>query len=536
MNRTFNLADLLEIVVQQVPERTAFVCGPHRLSYRELDEHATRLASALRARGIRRGDHVGIALYNGAEYLESFFACCKIGAAPVNVNYRYRARELEYLFTTLDFKALVYDGSLSAEVLEAAVAASDLQLLVSVGPAAVAAPVHAYEALCAEGSLQLDDPGRSDDDLYVLCTGGTTGMPKGVLWPHKSIFMGALGGGGMYLQCPPVERPEDLAPLVAKSPHLSFFAIAPMMHAAAMWSSMISLFAGHTVVVNDQPTFDAEHVWDVAARDGVNIVSVVGDAMALPLIQALEAHPGRWDLSRMMVFGNGGAVFSRHLQARLKAALPHVELNNGMGSSEVGVVGGGLRPVKGEGFMVVGARPDLALIDENMRIVSGPGAEGVLARTGSTPIAYYGDPVKSAQVFVTIDGTLWVLSGDRARIDETGDYVMLGRGSQCINTGGEKVFPEEVEEAVRRYPVVQDVLVIGLPDERWGQTVAAVVEISAGAAFSAQEFDKVCRASLSGYKVPRAVFLAERIQRSAAGKADYRWAREFALASPCALT
>ena len=535
MTRTFNLADLLEVVAGAVPERTAFVCGAQRLSYRELDERATRLASALRARGVRRGHNVGIQLYNSAEYLETFLACCKIGAAPANINYRYVAGELEYLFTTLDLHTLVFGAEFGAEVAAVAPRAPTLKLLLRVGPGtgrADAAGCEDYESVLASGAATLDDAGRSDNDVYLLCTGGTTGMPKGVIWPHKSLLMAALGGGGIYFGRPPIQTPEELAEFVPHGPALTYLALAPMMHGAAMWASLISLLAGHTVAVNDQHHFDAEHVWDIVVRDGVNILSIVGDAMALPLIQALEAHPGRWDLSRVRVFGNGGAMFSRHLQDRLKALLPKIAISNGMGSSEAGLVGGGDKPVEGSGLIRIAPRPDLAVIDDALRIVSIPGAEGTLARTGYTPVGYYGDATKTAETFVTVDGRLWALTGDRARIDASGDIVVLGRGSQCINTGGEKVFPEEVEEAARRYGAVADVLVVGLPDERWGQKVAAVVEVAAGQRFETAEFDRICREHLSGYKVPKVVFLAQRVQRSPAGKADYRWARDYAGSQP----
>ena len=295
---------------------------------------------------------------------------------------------------------------------------------------------------------------------------------------------------------------------------------------------MISLFSGHTVVVNDEPAFEAEHVWDLIVRHGVNILSIVGDAMALPLVQALERHPGRWNLQRLMVFGNGGAVFSRHLQDRLKVCVPHIVINNGMGSSETGLVGGGDKPVGDkEGLIRISPRPDLAIIDDARGMRTNPGDVGTLARTGHTPIGYFGDPKKTAETFVIIDGRLWVLTGDRARIDDNGDYLVLGRGSGCINTGGEKVFPEEVEEAARRYAAVRDVLVVGLPDERWGQKVAAVVQAEPGLAFDRAEFDRVCRAHLSGYKVPRTVVLADQVRRSPAGKADYAWARAYAEAA-----
>jgi fatty-acyl-CoA synthase len=536
MTRTFNLADLFEVVATAVPDRTAFICGDQRLSYRELDERATRLASALRARGIGRGDNVGIQLYNSVEYLETFLACCKIGAAPANINYRYVSDELEHLFASLDLKALVFGAEFAVAVAQVAPRVATLALLVQVGANEPALPgpagALAYEALLASGDPVLDDPDRSDMDLYLLCTGGTTGLPKGVMWPHRALFMGALGGGGMYFRCPPIGRPEELAALVPQGPALRFFALAPMMHGAAMWSSLISLYSGHAVVVNDQHHFDAEHIWDVVERDGIQIVAVVGDAMALPLVKALEAHPGRWNFSQLMVFGNGGAVLSTQLQQRVKAVLPHIMLSNGMGSSETGVMGSGDKPVQGDGFMVLKARPDLAVIDDNLQLVRQPGLQGILARTGFTPVGYYGDPKKSAEVFVTVEGRLWVLSGDQARLDEQGDIVVLGRGSQCINTGGEKVFPEEVEEAVRRYAAVADVLVVGLPDERWGQKVTAVIEVAPGHPFEHAEFERICREHLSSYKVPKTVFLTERVQRSPAGKADYRWAKNFASGQP----
>lgn len=529
MSRTFNLADLFEIVVSVVPDRIALRCGERQCTFGRLDERATRLASALRARGLRRGDHVGIQLHNSFEYLETFFACCKIGAAPVNVNYRYRAGELAQLFGSLDLKALVYGAEFEAEVGAAVAQVPGLQRLVRVGGDSAAPDGRAYEALLACGAPTLEDPGRSDDDLCVLCTGGTTGTPKGVMWPHKAIFMAALGGGGIYFGRPPIRTPDELREFVPHGPALTYFAAAPLMHGAAMWASLISLLAGHAVVVNDRPGFDAGQIWDLVVRHGVNIVSVVGDAMALPLIKALEDNPARWDLSRLVTFGNGGAVFSQHLQERLKARLPRVNISNGMGSSESGLIGGSDRTGgRDGGFMQVAPRPDLAVIGDDHRILTRPGEEGILSRSGYTPIGYYGDPLKTAQTFVRIDGRTWVLTGDRARIDAEGNYVILGRGSQCINTGGEKVFPEEVEEAARRCDAVGDVLVVGVPDERWGQKVVAVVEPAPGRAFDRAAFDRVCREHLAGYKVPRAVYLVERIVRSPAGKANYSWAKDYA--------
>ena len=527
--RTFNLADLFEVVAACVPDRTAFRCGSLALTFRDLDQRASRLGSALRMRGVGRGDNVGIQLHNSAEYLEAFLGCCKIGAAPVNVNFRYVSEELCHLFGMLDVKALIYGADFEAEVAATVPRVPTLRTLLRVGGGDRPAGVEEFAAAVASSPPDLADLGRSDDDIYMLCTGGTTGKPKGVMWPHKAIFMSALGGGGIFFRRPPIQRPEELADFVPHGPPLVSFAVAPMMHAAAMWASLISLLSGHTVVVDDEPRFQAEHVWDVAVRDGVNILSVVGDAMALPLIRALEQHPGRWDLSRLAVFGSGGAIFTEQAQARLKAALPRITTTNGMGSSESGMLGARENADRaGAGCIVLDARADLALVDDDGHIVRAAGIEGTLARCGHLPVGYYGDPLKTAATFVRIDGRVWALTGDRARLDEAGNFVVLGRGSQCINTGGEKVFVEEVEEAALRYAAIDDVLVIGVPDERWGQRVVAVARLLPDRSFDQREFERICRERLAGYKVPRSVVIVEEIKRSPAGKANYGWARQVA--------
>ncbi|HLS80094.1 MAG TPA: AMP-binding protein [Steroidobacter sp.] len=526
--RSFNLADLFEVVVDCVPDRIAFRCGGRALTYRQLDERANRFGNALRARSLGRGDHVGIQLYNSLEFLESFLGCCKVGAVPVNVNYRYVSEELRYLFSTLDLKALVYGDDFESEVAATTPHVPMLTTLLRVGGANPPAGVEDYAAAIDAAAPELADTGRSDDDIYMLCTGGTTGMPKGVMWPHKAIFMAALGGGGVYFGRPPIQRPEELAEFVPHGPPMVAFPVAPMMHGAAMWSTLISLFSGHTIVVNDQPRFDAEHVWDVVVREGANTLSVVGDAMALPLIRALELQPERWDLSRLRVFGSGGAIFTEHAQARLKAIAPHITCFNGMGTSESGTMGGRADRKRSDGCIVLDARPDLAVIDDEGRIVTTPRVEGTLARTGYLPVGYYGDPAKTAATFVKIDGRVWAVTGDRARLDDSGAIVVLGRGSQCINTGGEKVFPEEVEEAALRYEAVMDVLVAGAPDERWGEKVVAVVAVLPGKQFDRAEFERVCRERLAGYKIPRDVVIVDAIKRSPAGKADYAWAKQMA--------
>ncbi|MEG2048970.1 MAG: AMP-binding protein, partial [Comamonas sp.] len=421
MKRTFNLADIFELVVQAVPDRIAFGCGAQQLTFRQLDERANQLGNALRARGIVRGDNVGIQLHNCAEYLETFFACTKIGAVPVNVNYRYVADELQGLFNSLDLRGLVYGADFDAAVLEVLPQVPTLRMVLRVCDNAaepvlgLPAKMVDFEAVLAQGSSQLVDGERSDDDIFMLCTGGTTGLPKGVMWPHKALFMGALGGGGYYFRRPAIEQPEELLTLVPNAPALAYLAAAPLMHGAAMWATLISLFSGHPVYVNDRKNFDAAHMLDLIERHQINVISVVGDAMALPIIQELEANPGRWQLKSLMIFGNGGALFSRHLQERLLVQMPHLMLNNGMASSESGVLGGGEKSPEGEGLMRIAPRPDLSVISEELRLLTTPGAEGTLARRGHTPLGYYGDPKKTAETFVNIEGSRWVLTGDKAR-------------------------------------------------------------------------------------------------------------------------
>lgn len=529
MSRTFNLADVFETVVQTVPERTAYSSDSKQLTFAQLNERANRLGNALKAKGFKRGDNVGIQLINSAEYFEAFFACVKFGAIPININYRYTAHELEYLYKNLDLKAIFYNTLHESEVTKAADASEKLQLRICVGTANDAHAT-AYEELLATGDTELTDPERSDNDLYILCTGGTTGMPKGVVWPHKSLFMAALGGGGIFFRQPPIQAPEALMQMIPHAPPLRFLAVAPLMHGAAMWSSLISLFAGHTIVINDDQKFNAEQLLDLVIRQQVNIVSVVGDTMALPIVQALEAEPERWNLAAVASFGSGGAVLSQSIQQRVQKFLPNGIVHNGVGSSETGIVGSGTKPKDGgDGFMVLEPRPDIAILNEKHEFLRSPGDEGILSRTGYTPIGYYNAPEKTAETFVKLGDHVWVVSGDRARIAEDGTYVVLGRDSQCINTGGEKVFAEEVEEAARGVDFIQDVVVVGKPDERWGNKVCAVVQLREGKTFDNDTFQEICRAQLSGFKMPREIFVVDEVKRSPAGKPNYKWAKEQAV-------
>lgn len=515
--RTYSLADLFEIVAAAIPEREAVVCGARRLTYAQLNERADRLAAHLQRRGIGAGDTVGLQLYNGTEYLEAFFAACKLRAVPLNINYRYVAQELRYLYGNAGLAALFYSAPLAATV----------QPLLGDYPGikVALAPGAEYEAALAAGPAYAV-PQRSDDDLSLLYTGGTTGLPKGVMWPHRSLFFSALGGGGVYREGhAPIRAPEEIGEVASSGHAMRFMAIAPLMHGAALWASLISLFAGQTVILRDQVDFNAGHIWDLVEREKANIVSVVGDAMAIPLADALKAHPGRWDLSALRVFGSGGGLFSTHAQQELRRLLPHTLVLDSIGSSESGTLGSGSKPENGAGFIKLAPRADLRVVAPTHDRFVGPGEEGVVARVGNVAVGYWGDPTKSAETFTTVEGLRVAITGDMARVLEDGSIVFLGRGSQCIDTGGEKVFPEEVEEVLHRHEAVADAVVVGVADPRWGNRVAAVVSLREGAQASAATLKEFCRRYLAGYKVPKDIVFVGEVARSPAGKADYRWAR-----------
>ena len=525
MARQFHLADLFETVAQAVPERLAVINQSQNLTFAELNARCDRLATGLAAHGVQRGASVGLYLYNGPAYLEAFIAACKLGAVPYNVNYRYRADELRYLFVNADSAAIIHGAEFSPIIREVRDAVPTLKLTVAVedgSNADIAGSVPYNELLAHEPGGPWD---RSAED-YLLCyTGGTTGMPKGVMWPHRAFVFACAGGAGYFNPHGPIQHPRDIESRARDGYPLKMFPLAPLMHMAAMWTVWSALLNGVTIVLDEGRIFDPERVFDIAEREGANMIQFVGDAMATPLRDALRANPGRWNLPALVNLGSGGAVFSQHLKDDLKALVPSASITDGMGSSETGM--SGMAEKSAEGVMRLPANA-LQQVVVDARIAA-PGETGFVARTGNTPIGYYNDPVKTAETFVTIDGQLWAVSGDAARLDEDGMITVFGRGSTCINTGGEKVFPEEVEEALRAHPAIFDAVVAGQPDERWGQRVIGVVSGRPGITEPSYDEVKAFLAErLAGYKVPKALIWVDEVKRSPAGKQDYRWAGEIA--------
>jgi acyl-CoA synthetase (AMP-forming)/AMP-acid ligase II len=526
---SFNFADVWEMAADALGPREALVCGPHRRTYAQLEERANRLAHHLTSMGVTVGDHVGLYLENCPEYLEAMLACFKLRAVPINVNYRYVAGELRYLLDNCDAVGVVH-GPAQSEVVAALVPELPkvAWTLSTGGP---------YEtALAAASPERPVVDGRGDDDRYVIYTGGTTGLPKGVVWRQGDAFFACLGGGDPMRLLGEVTSPAELPERIGDG--ITYLPLAPMMHAAAQWTSFMWLFGGGRVVLMEG-SLDAELLWSTIEAERVQLLTVVGDAVAKPLLDAWDAGGGadRWDTSSLFAISNGGAPMSAGCKARILERFPSVMVTDGFGSSEAGIqgssrVGAADAPAAGGTvrFSTEGAKPILVLGADDRPVEPGSGVVGRIVTGGRLPLEYYNDPEKTAATFIEVDGQRWLITGDLATVADDGTVDLLGRGSVSINTGGEKVHPEEVEGVLHGHPSVADVLVVGVPDERWGSAVTAVVQPAAGTTPSLEDLVAHCKAHLAAYKAPKQLVVVERIVRSPAGKADYRWALEVASA------
>ena len=533
----FNIADLFERAVDAVPDRVAVICDGRRLTFKEFDEEANRLANHLRAQGFGHGDHIGIYGQNSLEWIVSMVAAFKIRAVPININFRYVEDELVYLFDNADLVVLIHGREYVDRIAAVQARVPGLRHLIAIedgtdGDLDLVGSISWADALDAAGA-ERPQIERGDDDEYVLYTGGTTGMPKGVVWRHEDVFY-ALGGGVDAYTNERVTHGHQLAEKAAASeaPMVSFN-IPPLMHGAAQWGALRFLFEGNTVVFISR--FDPETVWATIEAEKATTIVITGDAMARPLVETLSANPDRWDLSSLFVVSSSAVVFSPSLKEQLFDLLPDIIIVDAIGSSESGMNGmvvqtKGQTMNHGGGGPTVSAGRDAVVLDDDLKpLEPGSGQVGRLARGGNIPIGYYKDPVKTASTFVTgPDGTRYVVAGDFARLEADGTITLLGRGSACINSGGEKIFPEEVESVLKTHPDVYDVLVVGVADERWGQTVCAVVQPRKGSTPELKALSDHARASLAAYKVPRHLVICDEIVRSPSGKPDYPWATEMA--------
>ncbi|MES9524437.1 acyl-CoA synthetase [Streptomyces capoamus] len=534
----YNLADLFESVVDVAADREALVYLDHpgtgaerRLTYAELDAAANRVAHHLADSGLRPGEHLGLHLYNGVEYLQTVLACLKARIVPVNVNYRYTEDELVYLYRDADLVALVFDAEFEDRVAGALPRVPGLRHLLRVGtPAARAVPgAVPFAAAQAAGSPGRDFPARSGDDQFIIYTGGTTGMPKGVMWRQEDLFFAGLGGGAPTGE--PVRAPQELAERVAAGgTGITFFPTPPLMHGTSTLTAFIGFNFGQRVVLHRK--FVPEEVLRTVARERVTSMSLVGDAMLRPLIDALAGPLKGTDCSSLFSVSSSGAIMSETVRRQFRELLPNAVLLNNFGSSESGFNGTATEDAGPERGFRIRVNSRTRVVDPVTREPVAPGEAGRVAQCGHVPLGYYNDPAATAETFFEKDGRRWVLLGDMATVGADGVVTVLGRGSQCINTGGEKVYPEEVEQALKAHPDVYDALVAGVPDARWGSRVAAVVQLRPGAPRpSLADIQRHCRTRLAGYKVPRQLIVTDTVQRSPSGKADYRWAREVAVAA-----
>jgi acyl-CoA synthetase (AMP-forming)/AMP-acid ligase II len=529
---TLNLAAMFAAVAAAVPDRPAVSCLEQTLTYAELDARGNQLARHLVAAGIEPGQHVGLYMLNGVEYVESLLGCLKARAIPVNVNYRYTEHELSYLFNDAGLDALIVDAGFAPRAASVAPDVAGLEHVLVVGedptgpavqwPAGVRATGY-RQALDAEDGATAPRTDLSEDDIFMLYTGGTTGMPKGVMWRHEDFHHAALMGGNPYGA--PHRSIEELVAGLESGPALANLITMPLMHGAASFMLFMNLFTGSHVVL--LRTYDAVQVLREVERHKVQVVGMVGDAQMRPFVDALRAHGQEHDLSSLVRVGSGGAILSPSTQDDLRELLPDVTVRNSFGASESGADG---VIVTGEdGIMRLQTSAAVLVVNDRLEPVQrGSGELGTLARSGHVPLGYHNDPEKTARTFPVIDGVRWAILGDLAEVDHDGSIIVHGRGSGCINTGGEKVFPEEVEQALLAHPAVMDALVAGVPDPTYGHRVAAAVQLRTGPdvqAVGSEDLRTWCRQRIAGYKVPAHIEIVEHVVRSPTGKADYRWAR-----------
>ena len=529
-----HFASIWESFADAIGDAPAITQGDITRTWAEYDDRAARLAAAFAAAGLAHDSKIALYLYNSNEYLEAQYGALKVRGVPINVNYRYLDDELRYLLDNADAEAIVFHASLGDRVGRVLDQLPDLKLLIEVddAPSAGVPGAVRYEQVVA-GHDPMGRIARDESDLYMLYTGGTTGMPKGVMYSVGGFTGGLVNAGFPLLGLQPPEDAAELAAIVvgARDQLPSSIPCAPLMHGTGMWiGAMIpGLMGGHVITLSGR-SLDPHEVWRTAEAHGVTGLTIVGDSFAKPLVRALdEGGDGgrRYDTSALRTITSSGVMWTAEVKQQLIDRIEQVMLIDAIGSTEGSM---GVK-VTMKGLDAETAKFDRAptakVFDENDQEVQ-PGSDtvGMVAAGGSVPLGYYKDEAKTAATFPTDpDGVRWSVPGDFATIDDDGIVTLLGRGSQCINTGGEKVYPEEVEEALKSHPDVYDALVVGLPDERWGERVVAVVQPRGDARPTVEEISHHCRQTIAGYKVPRALTFVDAIQRSPAGKADYRWAK-----------
>ena len=528
----WNFGDILDAIEPALPrDAPALIHGDRRITWSEMAARSNNLARALCAKGIRPGAKVAFYMRNRPEYGESMAACFKARLTHVNINYRYKPDELLYIFDDSDAEVIVYSSEFRDCIIELKDRLGKARIFVEIGdPAAIAPFAEPYETLAEQGDGSPLGIARSPDDLLFIYTGGTTGMPKGVMWRHDDLRRAQLDSAGL-LGPAPQDMDETVEMIRVDGPGRVFLSACPMMHGTGLLSSLGTMMGGGCIVTLDSPSFDADELWRAVEKHRVQSIAIVGDAFAKPMVAALDNVPGRYDTSSLISILSSGVMWSREVKDGLIRHIPQVALMDAFGASEG--LGYGLSVATAQGSVqtakfMIGEHCDV-FDEQDAKVEAGSGVAGFIARKGAIPMGYYKDPEKSAKTFRTIGGVRYSIPGDWCRVEADGSLTLLGRGSVCINTAGEKVYPEEVEEALKTHPSVIDALVVGVPDEKWGQAVTAVVRLEDDAALDEAGLKAHVRQQLAGYKTPKAVYRAGIALRASNGKADYAAVRDFAM-------
>ena len=532
----WNLADLFELVADTAPDRLALahgVDGPTR-TWRDFDRRANALALHL-ARSHAPSDKLALYAYNRPAFVEALFGAIKARMVPVNVNYRYREDELVYLLDNSDATAVVYETEFADRVAKVRDRLPKVKEWIEIADGRELGNAFAvrWEEIVGDGTDQRLDIRRDPGDLLFMYTGGTTGMPKGVMWEHGALYNSLGGGGNAVLgEAASKDVAEHRARVAQEARGQRLLPACPLMHGTGLFTAINALGGGGAIITTQSKHLDAEELWSTIEARRANACAIVGDAFAKPMLKALQENRGRWDLSKFLLLVSSGVMWSPPVKQALLEEIPHALLYDSFGSSEA--VGFGAELVTKQstlslGKFRIGANCKV-FTPEGKEVEPGSGEKGYIARSGPIPLGYYKDEKKSAETFKTYQGRRWSIPGDWCTVNADGTIVLHGRGSVCINTAGEKVYPEEVEEALKTHPAVADALVVGVPDEKWGESVTAVVRLEHGRSASEDELRGHVRDHLAGYKTPKRVVFTEQSMRAPNGKADYKGAKQVAVA------
>ncbi len=527
----WNFGDMLDAVGAALgPDDLALAHGNRKIFWPEFTARTNRVARALRSQGIKSGDKAGFYMRNQPEYMEAMAACFKANLSPVNINYRYLDDELVYIIDNSDSAVVFFDAEFMNEVERVRLRLPRVVAWVQIGGGAAAPFAQDYEALAAQGDPSPLAGKRSGDEMFLLYTGGTTGLPKGVMWTHN-IWREASMEGVRNMGLPvPETMEEHVQNAVTVGRHSRQLPACPLMHGTGWFTAMGAMLNGGAVVtLSEKVKFSPVNLWDTISANGVTSMAIVGDAFAKPMLQALEESPGRWNLSSILNIVSSGVMWSAEIKQGLLKHIPQTALTDSFGASEAVGFGSSITTAEGgtqtSKFEI--GHSCKVFTEDDREVAPGSGEAGYIARGGAVPLGYYKDPEKTARTYRTIGGMRYAIPGDWCTVEADGTITLLGRGSNCINTAGEKVYPEEVEEALKTHSAVRDALVVGVPDDKWGQAVTAVVSLDG--TVSEDELRAFVQSKLARYKAPKRILFKDDLGRASNGKADYKAIKTFAL-------